>query len=377
MTTKNLKISRLFFLGLTLTASVMATAGCMGKNGFLGQDKKSGKAEAISATSPLASSAATVAHNKQILIGACGAGANSSVRVQRSDASEGINIGEAFVGFQGGVNVGSVDYNADGIPDILVGAAPSAQPHIRVFDGRDGVGEMASYFGFDQPYKGGVNVAGCVLDGKPAIVAGAATEPHVMVFKIIDGKPEEHLSFYAFKNTDGSPVSGIGARVTCGDFNGDGKNDIIVGSGPGKNLNGTVKVFDSANGDLIAEFTPTTDPWYNGLFLAAGNIDGVVGDEIVIGVGAGGTPAVKVIKFHAGSPNPDTINSFLAFDEAFKGGVSVGTTDFDNDGKDDIIVSAGAGGMSAVKIFPSIANAIEKSYTGFENYNGATCVSGI
>ena len=49
--------------------------------------------------------------------------------------------------------------------------------------------------------------------------------------------------------------------------------------------------------------------------------------------------------------NPVTLQSFIAFDKAFKGGASVAAGDFNADGMDDLAVGAGPGGAPHVRVF--------------------------
>lgn len=61
--------------------------------------------------------------------------------------------------------------------------------------------------------------------------------------------------------------------------------------------------------------------------------------EIVTGPGAGGSPNVRV--FNGG--NATLLSSFFAFDQQFLGGVTVGLTDVNYDGFEDIVAAAGPG----------------------------------
>ncbi|MBL8137114.1 MAG: VCBS repeat-containing protein, partial [Acidobacteria bacterium] len=76
-----------------------------------------------------------------------------------------------------------------------------------------------------------------------------------------------------------------------------------------------------------------------GRFVAAGNLDGVVGDEIVTGAGQAETPQVQVFS-GAGS----NLIRFFAFDPGFRGGVRVASCDINGDGVDELIAAQGPGG---------------------------------
>jgi hypothetical protein len=76
-----------------------------------------------------------------------------------------------------------------------------------------------------------------------------------------------------------------------------------------------------------------------GRVVAAGNVDGVAGDEIITGAGPGEGPQVRTF---SGSGSPSV--QFYAFPQAFKGGIRLATCDINADGFEEIVVGQGAGG---------------------------------
>ncbi len=75
------------------------------------------------------------------------------------------------------------DIDRDGFDDIVVGAGPGGNGHVKVFEAVTGA-ELRSFFVF-AGYNGGVNVAAGDLDGDgfaEVIVASDAAESHVEAF---------------------------------------------------------------------------------------------------------------------------------------------------------------------------------------------------
>jgi hypothetical protein len=77
-----------------------------------------------------------------------------------------------------------------------------------------------------------------------------------------------------------------------------------------------------------------------GRWVAAGNVDGLPGDEIVTGTGESETPQVSVFS-SSGAP---LVPPSDVFDRSFRGGVRVAACDIDADGRDEVIAAQGPGG---------------------------------
>ncbi len=238
--------------------------------------------------------------------------------------------------------------------------ATATGPTVRVFDVK--VQPVRTFDPFPG-FKGNLSlaVADTNRNGIPDVIvaAGAGGGPHV---KVYDGSDNRLLaSFYAF-----DPSYSGGVTVGSDDINGDGYADIVVTTGAGSSSQ--VKVIDGtklnqlqANGQiadsaLLASFFAFDEGFKGGLSLAVGDVnrDGI--SEVIIGAGAGGGPQVKVIdgtkltQQQAGGVIADSalLGSFFAYNPVFAGGVTVGFSK--NVFRRDLIVGAGPGGGPHVKI---------------------------
>ncbi len=129
--------------------------------------------------------------------------------------------------FSGGARVAIGDIDGDGLREIVTGAGPGGGPHVRIFK-TDGTVWGGGFFAFGEGERGGVSVAiGDVDgDGKDEIVVGSGVgaRPRVRVF-----------DFHGTLKTDfavGTSPAPAGVRVSVSDVNGDGKKEILVGGIP-------------------------------------------------------------------------------------------------------------------------------------------------
>ncbi|MDY3557349.1 autotransporter-associated beta strand repeat-containing protein, partial [Gemmata sp. JC717] len=266
----------------------------------------------------------------------------------------------AFAGFGGEIRVASGDVNGDGLADTITGAgAGAAGGHVKVF-AADGT-LLYSFLAFSG-FSGGVFVAtGDVNgDGREDIVvaADAGAAPHVKVFSGKDGSLLQ--SFLAY---DAGFRGGV--RVSTGDVNGDGFDDIITGSGPGSAPH--VKAFSGKDGSLLRSFLAYDAGFGGGVYVAAGDVNGDGRDDIVTGTGPGTRAHVKVFSASDGS----LLQSFFAYDAGFRGGVRVGTGVVN--GQTAVLTGAGPGAGPHVKAF---VNGLEVSslFAGSTSFTGGVYV---
>jgi hypothetical protein len=146
-----------------------------------------------------------------------------------------------------------------------------------------------------------------------------------------------------------------GVRVAVGDVNGDGTPDVVTAAG--RNGGPHVKVFDGIDGRMIREFMAFDIAFRGGVNLAVGDVDGDGQDDIITGADTGGGPHVKVF---SGADN-SVLQSFMAYDLAFSGGVRVAAGDINSDGLMDVITGAGANGGPHVKAFNAMDTALLES----------------
>lgn len=153
-----------------------------------------------------------------------------------------------------------------------------------------------------------------------------------------------------------------GGSVAVGQLDGKKKQlEIVVGSGPGRAP--VVSIYTSS-GTLIRQFSPYPDHMRAGITVASGDLDGDGWDEIVTGTMRDGGPQVRVFS-HTGSAvfTP----GFFAFDTQFRGGVNVAVADVDGNGQAEIVAGAGVGGGPQVRIFDKAGNFTGNSFFAFAN----------
>ncbi|HEY8667891.1 MAG TPA: FG-GAP-like repeat-containing protein [Tepidisphaeraceae bacterium] len=268
-------------------------------------------------------------------------------------------------GFEGGVRVAVGDVNGDGTPDILTAPGKGGPPNVRVFDGRNGnqlTGPNGSFFAYDPGFLGGVFIAAGDVDGdgKADIItaADAGAGPHVKVFSGADGTLIR--SFFAY---DSGFQSGV--RVAAGDVNGDGFCDIITGAGAAAPH---VRVFSGRDGAMLYSFMAYDPGFQGGIYVAAGDVNGDGKVDILTGTGTG-PPHVKAFS-GGGGGNGTLLASFFAYDPAFGGGVRVGATDVNGDGRADILTGPGFGGGSNLMIFDGATSTTPSGPTPIQSYFG-------
>jgi len=274
-------------------------------------------------------------------------GTNGLVTLGRLDLDGNIVTGtnyEPFPGWRGDVRVATGDVNGDGVLDIIAGVGPGGGPRVVVIDGANGE-ILTDFFAFEETFTGGVYVAASDLnaDGRAEIIIGAGEGggPRVQIY---DGATETLLvDQFAY---EGQARTGV--RVSTGDFNFDGLDEIVVSAGIGGGPR--IRVFDGRqlpNFVTLADFFAFEPTQRGGTYISAGDFDGDGKADIVAGAGPDGGPRVSV--FNAANivlqdPNKRVkLLDFFAFDAGSRDGARAVLRDIDGDNIGDLVIGSGNG----------------------------------
>jgi len=248
------------------------------------------------------------------IFAAAGEGGGPAIAILNSQTGEVLESFFAFdPAFTGGVFIAVQDFNGDGILDIIAGAGTGGGPEVRIFDGSN-LRVLKSFYAYAEDFTGGVRVATLDFnnDGILDLVTGAGPggAAHVKVF---DGATNAILSqWFAYPIT----FTG-GVFVAVGDIGNDGTIEVVTGAGAGGAP--VVAVWDPYTGVLLAQFYAYAEDFIGGVRVGVsdGNGDGIL--DIITGAGKGGGPQVNGFSF----PDLDLLFSFYSGDPANTGGVYV------------------------------------------------------
>lgn len=190
--------------------------------------------------------------------------------------------------------------------------------------------------------------------GRPIPIRPEHTRPPEV--RIWNPSFSDSSRFSAFEQT----ATG-GGFVATGDVDGDGKDDVVVGAGPGRSPD--VRVF-KADGTKMQSFLAYAAGFRGGVRVAVADTDGDGKDEIITSPGPGIASMIHV--FSADGKGKLPAGAFFAYDPKFIGGVRVAAADLNGDGRAEIITAPGPGGGPHVRVFDGSMNNLGHDFFAFD-----------
>ncbi len=196
-------------------------------------------------------------------------------------------------------------------------------------------------------------------DGFNELVVGSALGQKPQI-KILTSTGKLLKQFLAFPiNFQG------GVNVAVSDLNGSGKADIIATAA--SSGHGQVRIFND-KGKLLNKFFVDSKNWRGGLSVAVGDLDGKGNREIVVAYGQGKAPVIKIF-----TPQGHILSAFYAYEKKFRGGIKVAVSNVygrRDHNKSEIIVAPGPGRNPQIKIFTNRA-ILKRQFLAFRtNWQG-------
>jgi hypothetical protein len=256
--------------------------------------------------------------------------------------------------YTGPLAVALGDVNRDGVRDIAVAQGAGGAPVVRILNGKSGA-QMASISPFPASFRGGVTVAlGDVDgDGRADLVAGTGPGTAAAV-KVVNVFTRATIATIA----PFGPAYRGGVAVAAGDVNGDRRADIVVGTGGG--TAGRIRIFDGRTSGVVSSLIPFGPSYRGPVSVAAADLNADGKADVVAATGSGAPASVRAYRSGAST----SLVSLAPFAAAVAGGAAVGAADLDGDRKAEVVVGAGSGGGSQVKVYDAVTRSVRLSFLG-------------
>lgn len=283
--------------------------------------------------------------------------------------------------YRGVIRTASADVNGDGWSDYIFATGAGVGAQLRIIDGATGTDLLPATTVLGG-FGGGLFVAAGDVDGdgraEVAISADAGGDPVVAVARISGGQ----LQFLSYTLAL-HPSARVGVRVTMGDVNGDGRADVIASAGAG--WSPVVRIYDGAAlaaGSVRLQrpaFFAYDPSWRNGVNVTAGDFDGDGRAELITGLDIGGLSLVRVWANSAAPAAMALRLQFYANGLNDRNGIRLLARDADGSGRASLITAPASGSLAWLRVLrltannvsalpavfpPSAVNALQGIYVG-------------
>lgn len=264
------------------------------------------------------------AHDSYMVLGAR-AGERPEVQVWRADGTAYASFLAFAEAFTGGVQVAVDDLNDDNAIEIVATPGVGGGPQVRIFSAAGAL--VKQFFAYDEASRQGVSVALGDVTGNDVeeivTAVGAGVSNDVVVF---DQQGNELSRFTVEGFTPGTRFT-----LAVADVDSDWEKEIVIAA---QNNEPRVAIYN-VDGTRLVDFLAYAQNMHAGLTLSAGDFDGDARDEIVVGPLTGGAGHVRIFTYIGA-----LWKEFFVSDVTDSGGTNVSVADIDVDGVWDIVTAS-------------------------------------
>lgn len=267
--------------------------------------------------------------------------------------------------FRGKLNLITSDIDGNSAAEIIIAPAELGGPNVRVYKynfSTEKIELLDWFMAYQEGYRNGVNIAAADVNGdnlKEIVTAPAGYGgPNVRVFQYntATGKFSLLNWFWAYQQS----YKG-GVNVKLADIDGDNKVDILTV--PTGNGGPNIRVFkyNSINSsfELLDWKMAYQESFRGGVNMAFSDVDKDGNYEIVTSPKNWGGPNVRLYEYNSSTSKIELLDWEMAFDEKFRGKISVTVADLDGNGDSEIIVTPLTNGGPNVRIYDYTDNQLQ------------------
>jgi YD repeat-containing protein len=224
----------------------------------------------------------------------------------------------AYDSFQGGLYVAAGIVTADGNQDLIVAPDAGGGSLVKVFSGKD-ASLVTSFHAYGPTFQSGVRLAVGAFSGtapeQVVVAPGPGSPPLVHVIDVGTGQPVSGPlgSVMAYE----SSFTG-GVYVAAADVQNAGHFDLITG--PGIGHTSEVKVF-STTGSVVQDYLAYGSSARSGVRVASAYIDADANADIATVQGPGSSPDVRIFSGATTQQLPPPAGDFQAYSQPYSNGV--------------------------------------------------------
>lgn len=291
----------------------------------------------------------------QEILAATGVGLSPHVRVFNSEGDLITHFFPFDSSARFGVKIALTDLNNDGLPELLTWPRGAGAPHIRAYSYNTDSQTfelLVQTFAYSTAFRGVMNitVADVTGDGNQDIVVSPAENAvsHVRVFTYEDGELNLVSQFFPYGET-----MRMGTKVLTGDLDGDGVRDIVVA--PSTTAGSNIRLYKYSNitdsFELLGWTLAFGADWRGTFNIRVADLDRDGQVEIVTAPHTKGGPNVRIYRYNPLTQEVELVDWFMAYSEAFHGGVDFAIANLDGDDYSEIITTPRHSGGPVLRVY--------------------------